>query len=105
MTLAGYPKTYDHPKVTRLVGDGTLDGGSYMLIKAMGNVPNDWIEYRVRYPNSVDPTQAYLIRVVVGGTLQGPFSYIKHNDEGDNSEEGGAGTAQDAYTLVYEVED
>ncbi len=100
MALAGYPKTYDHPVVNRLIKGvpsvSELSGGTYMLIKAMGDLETSFIEYKVKYPNSANPDTEITIRTLVGTSLTGPFSYVKHSDET---------TAGDYYTLVHEVED
>lgn len=100
MALAGYPKTYDHPVVNRLVKGlasvSVLKGGTYMLIKAMGDLETSYIEYKVKYPNSANPDTEVTIRTLVGTSLTGPFSYVKHNGESATG---------DYYTLVHEVED
>jgi hypothetical protein len=106
MALSGYPKTYDHPKIHEIhegvPAASELSGGTYWLIKSMGDLSTNWIEYKLKYPTSDDPTEEHTIRVTCGTTLQGPFSYVKHNDEGLS---GASGSAQDCYSLVYEVED
>jgi hypothetical protein len=108
MALTGYPQTYDHPKITMLkegVGTSavnTISGGNYMLIKAMGDIPTDWVEYDIKYPNSASPDTIYTIRATVGTVLHGPFSYVKHENEGAT---GGAAGSRLCYTLIYEVED
>ena len=107
MRLAGSPKTYDHPKVTRLeVGDEVSDG-NFMLVKSMSATSTNWIEYQVTYPNSPTPTTKHLIRITAGDSLHGPFSYVKHKEAGSAAQSGGSttGTATDTYSLVYEVED
>ncbi len=105
MALAGYPKTYDHPKVHKLEEGLTTLTGTFMLIKTMGNLSTDWIEYKLKYPTSDDPTEEHTIRVTVGGALHGPFSSVRHSDEGSNAQAGGTGTGRSAYSLIYEVED
>jgi len=109
MALTGYPKTYDHPKITRLeyhasnANINTATGGNYMLIKALGDDATDWIEYEVKYPNSASPSTTVSIKCLVGTSLSGPFSYIKHSSEGASGDT--LNTAQACYTLVYDVED
>lgn len=100
MPLPGYPKTFDHPKITKLVEGQSVSGGIYMFIKSMGDTPAEWIKYQVKYPNSANPDTTHTISVNVGNSLHGPFSYVKHHDEGS----GAIATGIDAYTLVHEVE-
>lgn len=102
--LAGYPKTVDHPKITKLEFNEEVTGGNYMMVKSLGDNVTDYIQYRVKYINSADPTAIHSIKVSVGTTLQGPFSYVRHHSEGTGGASPVAG-AQDCYTLVYEVED
>ena len=107
MPLTGYPKTYNHPDmhVLQETGTTTLSDGTYMLIKSMGADGSNWIEYKVKLQNSANPNQMYTVRTKVGDSLHGPFSYIKHNDEGTEVSGTINATAVDAYSLVYEVED
>ena len=105
MSLPGYPKTYDHPKVTRLTVGDEVSNGNFMLIKSMSSVSTNWIEYQVRYPNSPSPATKHLVRITAGDCLHGPFSYVKHKQAGSAAQSGGAGTATTTYSLVYEVED
>ena len=100
MALAGYPKSYDHPKIHEIEKDGVVSGGNYMLIKSFGENSQDYVVYKVKYPNSKSPDTEYTIDTTVGTTLHGPFSYVKHQDEGS----GAIATGIDAYTLVHEVE-
>ena len=100
MALPGYPKTFDHPKQTILV-EGEIAEGNIAYIKAMGNDVTDWINYLVKMPNSTNPDKLRTIRVVVGNSLYGPFTYVNHQDEGAT----GAGSSlQDCYTQVIETE-
>ena len=109
MALTGYPKTFDHPKITRLEWnalDGPVnkaEGGNYMLIKAFGDDATEWIEYEVKYPNSASPSTPVLIRCLVGTSLSGPFSYVKHFAEGTSNNP--VNSPQNCFTLVYDVED
>lgn len=100
MPLTGYPKTYDHPKLVRLEGgigkDTAPAGKHYMLVKSMGDTSDEWIEYKVKYSNSFRPDKEETIRVTVGDSLHGPFSYVKQNNQTSGS---------NAYSLVYEVEE
>ena len=100
MALSGYPKTFDHPKQTILV-EGEEVTGRIAYIKAMGDDTTDWVEYEVKIPNSDNSSLVRTIRTVVGGSLFGPFSYVKHNDEGET---GAGGTAQNCYTQIIETE-
>ncbi len=108
MALTGYPKTFDHPKITKLeyhasnTAVNTATGGNYMLIKALGNDATDWVEYEVKYPQSATPDTPVSIKCLVGTSLSGPFSHVKHKFEGES---GAAPSVQDCYTLVYDVED
>ena len=74
-----------------------------MLIKSFGENSEDWIHYKVQYPNSKTPSTKHDIFVTVGTVLHGPFSYVKHHDEGATL--GVSGSEQPCWTLVYEVED
>tara|TARA_R110000823_G_scaffold67786_1_gene157717 strand:+ start:519 stop:1199 length:681 start_codon:yes stop_codon:yes gene_type:complete len=78
------------------VREVTLTPGNFMLIKAMGDNDQAYIEYKVKLPNSSNPSTVHTIRCTVGTTINGPFSYVKHNGETATG---------DAYSLVYEVED
>ena len=100
MALPGYPKTFDHPKQTILV-EGEIAEGNIAYIKAMGNDGTDWIEYALILNNAGDTQKSRVIRVVVGNSLYGPFSSVRHNDEGAS---GAGGSAQDCYTQVIETE-
>ena len=100
MALSGYPQTYDHPKQTILV-EGETATGNIAYVKAMGNDATDWIQYQVKMPNSNEPDLVVTINIVVGNSLYGPFSSVKHHDEGAS---GAGGSAQDCYTQVIETE-
>ena len=99
MALEGYPQTKDHPKQTILV-EGEEITGNIAFLKAMGNEPDDWVEYELKFSNTASPATLQTIRVLAGSSLYGPFSYVKHNDEGPT---GGTGV-QDCYTQIIETE-
>ena len=103
MALAGYPKSYDHPKIHEMEKDGEVSGGNYMLIKSFGENSTDYVVYKVKYPNSKSPNTEYTIYTTVGTTLHGPFSYVKHFQEGASG--AAINSGQPCWTLVYEVED
>tara|TARA_R110002110_G_scaffold118694_2_gene292810 strand:+ start:581 stop:904 length:324 start_codon:yes stop_codon:yes gene_type:complete len=107
MALLGYPKRFDHPKITKLeyhvsdAGVTTATGGNYMLIKTFGDDPTTYIHFKVKYPHSLDATAVHDIKVTAGTSLQGPFSHVEHHSDGNGPVVG----SQNCWTLVYEVED
>ncbi len=100
MALPGYPKTFDHPQMTIIEASEEVTG-QIVYLKAAGGDPSDWIEYEVKYPQSNNPTLLRTIRITVGSSLHGPFSYVKHNVEGET---GAGASGRDCYTQIFETE-
>ena len=73
-------------------------------IKTHGQTSTDWLEFKVNLLNS-NLTAQQTIRLTVGTSLYGPFSYVKWNDTGET---GLAGTPtsspDDCYVSVFTTE-
>jgi hypothetical protein len=114
MALTGYPKEYHNPLVTFLMITNDKWEGEHgvndiptsaMVMKVHGDDNTEWVEFDLKFPNSENPNTTHTLRMNVGTSLSGPFSYIKRTDSGTESEAGGAGTGAVAMVAVYEVED
>tara|TARA_R100000808_G_C2029617_1_gene74062 strand:- start:157 stop:474 length:318 start_codon:yes stop_codon:yes gene_type:complete len=104
MPLPGYPKTkHDHTMHLLETGESTTaeSGGHYTYIQVQGNDATDWVTLHVKMPNTSKPDEIKTIKVTVGTSLSGPFTYVKHHAESDS---GGIDSTRDCWTQVYELE-
>jgi hypothetical protein len=104
MPLSGYPKTmHDHTMHILVEGQSiTADsGGHFTYLQVHGDDSGDWVELQVKMPNTSNPNEIKTIKVTSGTGVTGPFTYVKHHDEGAS---GASASAQDCWTQVYELE-